>query len=623
MKEKSRQEYLNKISKALKRRHDVAAKIRSGVPISGGSKRPRKITLPRRVIRSNSIFLSGSIGDVLALESFMSGDERAAVHKIFYGTQKKGDIETLLSSVPTMPNLKDHVSVWSDFSNMWCFFSKDECVKKVKQQRRRIVPDFERSEDFSIMSKFNQIMNGDVAYTGSSFLKHRLADVSAFGLPGSYVVVCPYSTDKRIADRDFTHADWEECLKYLGRLGVPGVVLNIGGDLVPDSPALVNLSNKTTITEAVEILKGATGYVGIDSSLSVLAAKLFVHPRLLVKSVNHHCYRYAKCYYAPQTDFGFIAKAIVAPDDVGVAASVKAGAKAITLNVCQGVGDIFWVYQKFSPYFDTINFCISQIPSGAKKVQTRAADFLRILPKTGDVTYRMVTTGQYDEMFSKVYKMSDILEGYAGGRRNFDYSCNLPLEQGVRIEDIDPEYLVEETVDITTQYIPMEFEPGGYVTVYISGTTLEPDAAKRCQLWTPAAWHRFIDLFYKKYALDLPVLVIGASYDENAADRLIELLDQSGFRTRKHMDILAPNAAYILKHSHVFLAYQSGLSILADNLGTKQVMLYFPYLRPMLYTWCKNKHVADGTFNANTFDKTPEEVIESLKLNFVGKDQNG
>ena len=84
------------------------------------------------------------------------------------------------------------------------------------------------------------------------------------------------------------------------------VVLNVGNDFIPTDDVIINLNNQTNFLESIEILKKGSGYLGVDSSLSVLATKLFPVSNLYVKSQNHHLQNFKHIYYMPQTDFSFI-----------------------------------------------------------------------------------------------------------------------------------------------------------------------------------------------------------------------------------------------------------------------------------------------------------------------------
>lgn len=275
-----------------------------------------KVQVRQQPVTHEQVFLSGGIGDVFAVESFLSDRDREQMTTIHYGTSKREPIAKLWSALPNYPRLKDHNTLWDDFSNFWCFFSLQDCIFKMDRARMAQPPKLRAVRDLSIIPFFDKIKRGEVPYNNSSFISHTVADAGRFKLPDRYVAICPFSNDKRLKSRDFNGNDWTECLKFLKKVNAQGVVLNAGDDQVPTAPDLINLNNGTDILEAVEILKRGVGYIGIDSALSVLAAKLFLAPSLMIKSNNEHCYHNLQCYYAPHSDFSFVVRNIKCPDDL-------------------------------------------------------------------------------------------------------------------------------------------------------------------------------------------------------------------------------------------------------------------------------------------------------------------
>lgn len=323
----SKEQLRDRMARALKNRRPTGltpSQLRqaaTGKPVIAPSPKPVPVRRPRvskpavmrPTPRDDVLFLSGSIGDVLALECFLTDADRQSLSVLYYATQKYAEIERLFRAVPSFPNLRDHHVAWSDFTHFWCFFSKEDCVTFLRSSRRDIHPALAQARDFSITAQFPRVHSGQLRYNGSSFVRHAVADLGRFVLPEAYAVVCPYSTDKRITQRDFDAQDWEHCVRYLRHFGLKGVVLNTGTDPVPADESLLDWSNATTIAEAVEITKGARAYVGIDSSMSVLAPKVMPPDRLVVKSVNGHCYENAACYYAPLREFPFLRRAVRYP----------------------------------------------------------------------------------------------------------------------------------------------------------------------------------------------------------------------------------------------------------------------------------------------------------------------
>lgn len=254
----------------------------------------------------SSAFISGGIGDVLAVESFLSDQDRQSLTTIFYATNKRIYLEELFRSVNTFPNLKYHLSAWEDFSNFWCFYSLEDYIKKCRDSKISVNSKIKLAKDLSILRVFEEIKAGSLKYNGCSFLKDTLTNISYLNLPQNYLVVLPYSTDKRIRKRDFNLDDWEQVLLVLKENDMKGVVINSEKEPIPDSNLLIDLSQKTTLTEAIEVLKASKGYFGIDSWMSVLAAKLFDCPNLQIKSNNEHCFNNSFFYYAPKTSFDFL-----------------------------------------------------------------------------------------------------------------------------------------------------------------------------------------------------------------------------------------------------------------------------------------------------------------------------
>lgn len=291
---------------------------------------------------AKNILLTGGIGDVLAIESFFSSEQRRALEGVFYATRAHKVIRQIFQALPNFPNLKRHTILWEDYSKVFAFQSKNEMVEHINihngsteddwklrvaryQRWGRILEDV---TDYSIAMIFSQCNEHQRPYTGSSVLNHQIADISRFCLPGNsefpqrpenqhrlshllslgelpaplkFHIICPYTiNDRRNSNRDFNQQDWEFLLNYLTKIKSFGVVLNLGADTIPQHPLIIDLSNQTTFCESVEILKQAKGYIGIDSCLSVLAAKMFLYPNLMVKSHNDHCYMWASVYFAPQ-----------------------------------------------------------------------------------------------------------------------------------------------------------------------------------------------------------------------------------------------------------------------------------------------------------------------------------
>lgn len=236
------------------------------------------------------ILLTGGIGDAFALESMMPVEERDQLERVCYASPATREIRALFMALPNYPKLRRHDVLPTGSKS---HYIKDTVEADTGRDLARIL-------DWSIAVEFPK----NKTYVGSSFLIHRLADPPHPGKP--YVVVVPHSTWGRWDNRDFSADDWRMCLAILDELDLLGVVLCREKLEIPDHPRLVNWQGKTGILESVEILKRADGYLGIDSGLSVLAAKLFPGNRLSVKSVWSHCLNWKHVYFAPWMRYDFL-----------------------------------------------------------------------------------------------------------------------------------------------------------------------------------------------------------------------------------------------------------------------------------------------------------------------------
>lgn len=305
-----------------KRSNQRRLKTNHGRPTGVIRDRVARLTPGKRPVRVEKervrecIFFTGGIGDVLALEPYFSDMLRSHLHTIHYATSKYKMIRQVFQALPNYPRLMHHVVLWEDFSKFWCFHTKNEVIEKDiahrvnkrKPVRPPIPENFAESEDWSIVPKFQKIREKKLVYGTSSVAQYPLCDIQHIALPSQFACITPCSTDKRAAGRDFHDGDWDITIQYLIDNNLYGVVLNTGADEIPVHNRIVDLSNKTTMLEAIEILKKAACFIGVDSCLSIVAAKLFTPDRLTVKSINQHFYNCKDIYLAPQKEFWFVVK---------------------------------------------------------------------------------------------------------------------------------------------------------------------------------------------------------------------------------------------------------------------------------------------------------------------------
>lgn len=285
----------------------------------------------------------------------------------------------------------------------------------------------------------------------------------------------------------------------------------------------------------------------------------------------------------------------------------KALEPGLWVQVCQGLGDIFWVYQKLAPYFETINFHISIINDTS--IDRRSEEWLKLLPKVGHVRCKMIKSEDYVNLIGGDHNVGNIIEQWERGVREVAYCCNRPLEEGVRLEDID-QYAPEWGVPMKFKDFPVPYRE--YVTLYVSGTTKSPIAARDYGIWSVDQWVEFVRLIYRKYRLEYPLALIGAEFDRDIIEEVEQRLTEQGREVTTYIQRSPERVCNLLKRSKLFIGYQSGLNIVADNLDVPQVMVYFPKLEKMQYTWCKKENIKT-LFHAGIFSEGPAGFVERLE----------
>lgn len=286
----------------------------------------------------------------------------------------------------------------------------------------------------------------------------------------------------------------------------------------------------------------------------------------------------------------------------------------VTLNVVQGIGDIFWVYQKFSRHVSRINFNIMTIDAHELdfQAQSRAVDFVRLFPKVGEVKVIEVSRERYSATANSVFPMGGILENGGG-----DYACNHALEQGVRIENIDPEYEIEPHVVLPELELPLPKR--GYLAFYTSSPTTTLSDALGYGVWNVSRWAKLVELLYRRRVVSVPVVMLGAYYDRPALEAVRDRLKEVGIEVAAlHIDLPPRFVLNLLRRCTLFIGHQSGLGVLADNLGAFQLMLYMKMISGMAYSWCRKTHAESGRFTAAFFDQTASEVLEVLRRRLGG-----
>ena len=266
------------------------------------------------------------------------------------------------------------------------------------------------------------------------------------------------------------------------------------------------------------------------------------------------------------------------------------------VHTVQGIGDIFWCYQKLAPYVDSLDLRILCVSNN--EVQHRAKAFCEMLPKVASVKYVCGPPSRYGTVSRSRYDLLEVLS--LGAVMPVDYAVNAPLEQGIPLRQVDPGMAIEEYVSL--RGVPDEAPPqDDYLCLFVAG-------AKTGDQYSAVRWALAAARLARRLGTDT-VRIIGAGWDLRQQEELPPHLNT--FNVHSHIGAALPETIDIIRRSRFFFGYQSGLNVLADNYDVPQLMVYYNKLRLMQYTWPKPANVRTR-FHAMTFGESPQDVIEAL-----------
>lgn len=274
----------------------------------------------------DTALITAGIGDFLVMDFFYD----LSRYKYIYIISPQA--ENIADLIKTFKNYKHSKIITFNCKtqlNVGCYFSLEEIMWDAKFPIN-IKHNLKSANDYSIFKKFPEIRDKirrnhkvminqcnlcrTADFFSSSVLTNTLCDISHLSLPEKFYFICSDSTcklihcttckvfhdeicPKTLNKRDYLDIDWETTIKILEQNKIQGVVTGIY-DIPPkyaSHPSIIDLSKKTNIMESFEILKKASGYVGIDTCFTVISSKLFNIN--YIKSINIHLFLWDDIYY--------------------------------------------------------------------------------------------------------------------------------------------------------------------------------------------------------------------------------------------------------------------------------------------------------------------------------------
>lgn len=277
----------------------------------------------------------------------------------------------------------------------------------------------------------------------------------------------------------------------------------------------------------------------------------------------------------------------------------------IILYVPQGLGDIFWIYQKIVNHFDEIEFGICTIYDN--EVEARSLEWMKLFPKCTKSYLHKVSGGNYNLLLNGEFNLANIIRrNKTNQSKPSFYSCNRSLEKSIRLENIDKEYTTQWNIPLLMKFLELDWKH--YIVLYVSGTNTR---------WDVSTWVNLVKAIFDKYKTKYPVYVLGANFDSNTSNTLCEKLSENNIENKPFIGKSPEEVCFLLKNAEAFIGHQSGLNIIADNFDVKQLMMYHEYLRGLTLSWPKSSNIQQSIYNLSFFNASVEDILNQLPKDFL------
>ena len=273
----------------------------------------------------------------------------------------------------------------------------------------------------------------------------------------------------------------------------------------------------------------------------------------------------------------------------------------LNIRVPAGIGDISWVYSKFADIGEELNIYIS------KDEPQRSLDFVRLLPNVRQAQYAKENFHQIvDHCIDPLTPKKEVLDWCRKWITNV--SANRWLEAGNRLEDFLPElptnlhYKINHTSQdkIWADHILSGIKyPIGIYTSNIH-------AISCWNGWRYDTWKEFIISFLYNFP-QATFIFLGAKWDEAFTKDLISLIPDM-----PHINLSGQTTTSqcieIIRRLKYFIAFPSGLPILANVLCTPVTMFYPLHLEKIINTWPDPTSIQNGDYKGCIFPRENKTV---------------
>lgn len=236
----------------------------------------------------------GSLGDMIAISCFLYKKEME-IDVVYQFGISPPDYESITRKI-----YGDHI----EYKFLWNKIKNKKNVIKIKNYCDKNDITFFHTETIA-----RDVNLQKRSYNGCVLLRKELANISKFDLPKNYAVIAPYTSHCKSAMtryRQFKPYQWKKAIDFLKKQNLKGIVLSSDYYDVPKCDQIINLNNRTTFLESIEITKNCDAYYGIDSFLSVIAPKVVPLNKFHVYCKKRsYCVKNKAFYFAPLNNATF------------------------------------------------------------------------------------------------------------------------------------------------------------------------------------------------------------------------------------------------------------------------------------------------------------------------------
>lgn len=209
------------------------------------------------------VYISCGAGDFIAIESFLTDEEKQGITEFYLFTRAGEVIKELISFHPIWKDCKVHIPYTSDQIRAFDTYSFFD-IKHLKAKTRKSWPELDGVIDYSGEVLYPQILSGTRKFNKSGF---EIEPISC-----DVVLDAESNNDDRMIPK--------------GR-NLNGNELGEVRRMFPDSILTHVGLGITELKEALGLVKGCKHFVGVDSMLACFAARQDSIESITVKTINH------------------------------------------------------------------------------------------------------------------------------------------------------------------------------------------------------------------------------------------------------------------------------------------------------------------------------------------------